>query len=924
MTSMLLLSLIACGKLQVEDPLVEPTDSAPPCTCDDGLWCNGVETCDADGACVAGTAEVAPDDGDPCTIATCDEESDGWSVAIDTTLPACAPAANIPGLHPLDHAWHYRPVNYRPVTGGVDPLHHLTTGFYGAVFDESTGSPTRLGALSDTLGIEETLTRDVDDVSNLPELSVRYEAGDASAPAVATGFTGYGGDTSVRAQMIDGGRYMNRLAVPTVTYTDTTLSGEVTVASMPRHLVLTQDVSNADQARIVLSGALLDALPNVEWLDEGRALTLTGDDGEGWLFVVYDTDTDTAALEFEGGVLTASSTARFPGSTRVSLLMAPTSALGEGEQALYLDPTSAASVTYTLVALDGSDAGSPVPAPWDPTLGAFRVDLGTLQDAGAPPRADFDDTTYHHWHGRHRLALASATPVSLPLALHGSDDVSWYITGGVPILRDTDGEPVGLPVQISKNWHSDYWYHFYVTPEVNDTAELELTVASSRWGDVFAASHAQLSLIGWSTAGGHWDESALGAFGESITYDPDVSLGRSMMDDVRPLLVDASGRWGWTGNVGGAEFLRYVSHDAPTVTQRVTGVRSLYTSPGPNLTDVTYAGVTSDGRIRVSATPRLVASDDIVRTFLTLSFEFLEDVEYDRLAFFQVAADNYSDNGFTRLAWGNADGVTEDRANAATGATGYATDADRGIALEGDQPWVFLYDSTHTSGTLPEHLANVGFIVREFEADIGGTRLTTPSISLYQTTNGGWPQTSFELSLPYEDGASWCGSPCESRTTFIPAGSTVRATLEYVVPPSDALSWYGYSDWLLLLDEEVWNTPEMMKLLAGDGAVDVAVTTGALASAYPIVVDAAEGVVAAELTLAGDLGYRPVSFRGLPRHDGWSLQTWQGDSWEPLDASRVGNDHWQATIDPDTGTWTLTYSVPTRHTTALRLVWIGG
>ena len=43
---------------------------------------------------------------------------------------------------------------------------------------------------------------------------------------------------------------------------------------------------------------------------------------------------------------------------------------------------------------------------------------------------------------------------------------------------------------------------------------MELTLASSRWGEAYAASHAQLSLIGYGSAGGHWDESALGSFGE--------------------------------------------------------------------------------------------------------------------------------------------------------------------------------------------------------------------------------------------------------------------------------------------------------------------------------------------------------------------------------------------------------------------------
>ena len=44
--------------------------------------------------------------------------------------------------------------------------------------------------------------------------------------------------------------------------------------------------------------------------------------------------------------------------------------------------------------------------------------------------------------------------------------------------------------------------------------------------------------------------------GESITYNPDRTF-RSMVDDVRPFLVQAqdnNGRWNWTGNVGGGLF----------------------------------------------------------------------------------------------------------------------------------------------------------------------------------------------------------------------------------------------------------------------------------------------------------------------------------------------------------------------------------
>lgn len=44
-------------------------------TCDDGVFCNGAETCDAAGACVAGEAPSI-DDGVACTDDSCDEDKD--------------------------------------------------------------------------------------------------------------------------------------------------------------------------------------------------------------------------------------------------------------------------------------------------------------------------------------------------------------------------------------------------------------------------------------------------------------------------------------------------------------------------------------------------------------------------------------------------------------------------------------------------------------------------------------------------------------------------------------------------------------------------------------------------------------------------------------------------------------------------------
>ena len=84
--------------------------------------------------------------------------------------------------------------------------------------------------------------------------------------------------------------------------------------------------------------------------------------------------------------------------------------------------------------------------------------------------------------------------------------------------------------------------HFYSTPSIlTGNHELDFTVASSKWGETYAVPHSQLSLVGWGT-NQQWDQSAMGCWGEAITYDPNLTLNRSMVDDVRPFLIDTAGQ----------------------------------------------------------------------------------------------------------------------------------------------------------------------------------------------------------------------------------------------------------------------------------------------------------------------------------------------------------------------------------------------
>ena len=185
--------------------------------------------------------------------------------------------------------------------------------------------------------------------------------------------------------------------------------------------------------------------------------------------------------------------------------------------------------------------------------GVYLVPIGSLGNVGNT--CYWRDPDLHNWFNRHRLIINSnpsiPEDVSIPIAFDSGGGAACNIVAGSPLLRDMEGEPIGAPMQISKNWHDSTvgaWYHVYTAIKVPPgTQELEHTFVHSKWGKAFAAAHAQLCLIGWGT-NQQWDESSLGAFGESITYDPDLTLGRSTVDDVRPFLVNAAypedGEWG--------------------------------------------------------------------------------------------------------------------------------------------------------------------------------------------------------------------------------------------------------------------------------------------------------------------------------------------------------------------------------------------
>ena len=122
---------------------------------------------------------------------------------------------------------------------------------------------------------------------------------------------------------------------------------------------------------------------------------------------------------------------------------------------MLVNPTSAVQVDYTLLNLQGDDVRNSS-GQWDEALGAYRINLGSLTEAGIGEGRNYDARpNLHNWYGRHRVSVdtGGVGPLAVPLAFFSSQGIGLNITGGVAFWRDEQGSPIGVPIQMSKNWH---------------------------------------------------------------------------------------------------------------------------------------------------------------------------------------------------------------------------------------------------------------------------------------------------------------------------------------------------------------------------------------------------------------------------------------------------------------------------------------
>ena len=471
------------------------------------------------------------------------------------------------------------------------------------------------------------------------------------------------------------------------------------------------------------------------------------------------------------------------------------------------------------------------------------------------------------------------------------------ITGLCPIICDAEGHPTGIPVQLSKNWHDEklgaYLRAYTLLPVAQGQNTYTLRITYGFYGSLPAASHAQLSLVGY---GGHgrWDQLAIGCWGETICFDMDMSCVDVAITDSRMLMCrkGLTGRkWRWTDAGWGGDWLNLKDRQGKKLL--FSEMKSAYLSHGPCLTEVRHKGFYgSERQVSIQNTIRTLRTDDYARTFQTLRYDFNETVSAANGWLFKMGRTNKYIT--PSIAYGDRNGLSQEHAiphNLNRGSTYIAP-----FTMVGEAPYWIAFPGSRHIPTWQHASGSRALIIRSYRAWIQGKEYTRPTISfpVYQVHKNGLPNLDLLVTPP------------ESVKQFQP-GDRIEFEVEWVTLHRYADDYYGPNKhYLQHLQEHSCSWETTYREAIGND-LQIQIEGGVLLHEYPIIIKAEAPEV--KVHIVGGVGAVPVRFEGLHSPSYRLYRELDGKLLE-LDQAIHGNDYWQTDYDTATGNYRLSFNVP--------------
>jgi hypothetical protein len=539
------------------------------------------------------------------------------------------------------------------------------------------------------------------------------------------------------------------------------------------------------------------------------------------------------------------------------------------------------------VRVEDRDRGALMPV-FDPEHGWWRV--GLPRRSMTVDQDPFTDEAFEV-----NLENPSDSPQTVRL-LMARDTPFRGVVGMVPMVLDRDGNPTGVPAQISKNWHAKaesrtlydgQWFHgpLFLTLPAGARTEFRYQIVYGDWNGLPPVSVAQLCLIGWG-GNGLWLQVAIGSFGEHICYE--TSGIACVIQDLRPHLTWGMGgegkEWGWTGNVGGGDFLRLTRPDGRVLIKSDSRVD--LRRYGPWISQADVRTVYGDREIEAEFSLVTTSTEGIARHAHRLRARVLRETPVSDAAFYQLGSMQYAICHETeQVAWGDADGLRRRQPVRSS------TRRPVGFDLEGPSPWVsFTGSVARLSGEPQPYPADRAVVIRHWRARLGGQDMPVPRARLRDYGQRQDPHLVFGLVPP------------DDCSALLP-GDFVELDLELLVLPREPEHYYGPDArvaGLLAAHAGTWELA-YREGLAGVHRVE-GVSGGRVLRDLPLVVAQDEPGQAVELVVRSGGGDLPVTFAGLPSPGPWHLTAVTSPGAETRIPQPPQVDHVRAD-----GTWELSY-----------------
>jgi hypothetical protein len=756
---------------------------------------------------------------------------------------------------------------------------NILSGYYGLAFDYEKLSLTRLGFAGDTINERDVLTNGDSIITALDEIKMEAFTEKQGQHILLKGT----GDIE-DCQLVESGTYFQRRWMPSLDF-DThglpadKLQSGLELSAWPSDFIFSIRVSPTIQWNDAAIG-MSYIFPNECSVKQSADQTVSCTYASGKGFIL-SSPTPSHEWTLEGNKLTITLKKQEWAANKPTTL----SLIFQAMENMRLPVSSAVTSLLSVRAKRVSPEPKQLTVTYDPVCGWHLVNL-------EEPSGSFNATAAFE---KTLISIKNNSSIPQTLQLNFSKQGK---VNGVPglcsVLCDENDLPLGLPVQVSKDWHDNparfngQWYHGICVIHLEAGEERSLihhTVYAFR-NALPAVSMAQLSLVGWGK-NQLWLQAAIGSWGESITFEPDQTHGRGLVLDCRPLAVWGMGKkrevkWNWTHNVGGADLLVY--YDEENKKQWPSRAKTQITRYGPLFSEVAVNTETDNRKINLQYTLSLYGTDDYVRGIYRFRIDVKKKLFFNRFVIFQCGSDEYNYTTEKKMAIGNENGLTREW-DTQWGGNTYRTDP---LPLTGHTPWISLHNAVKLAKE-EGAVANRGVILRHWKAMINGE----PAL----------PHAAERGALVSGENTSLIDILLSPGIHELQPGDFIEGQIEHIIMPQYADDYFGTNKNLAIA---LQHSADTWKMIHRDAVLNTPATEvkgGSLLSSWPIKIAFENKPLKIDIT--GGLAYQPMTITGIEAHHSFILEEYRNGAW--MNAAK--GHAWQTDVDATTGKLEITYNL---------------